>query len=312
MVVVGGYGVALTMVVPRVPDAGESILAGSSRLDHGGKGSNQAVAAARLGARVSLVSSVGDDQYGADAFDLWRSEGVDASGVRRVAGEATMTGVILLEPGGANRIVVAPGALAGLSGDDAIAPYLPGAAICLVSLEVPAGFALSVLRRARAAGVTTVLNPAPAPGAEAMAALLPFADYLTPNTAEAREIAGPGAAAELALRIHLSCGSCVVVTDGENGAFLADEGAVQHVAAPFVAEVADTAGAGDSFNAAFALAVAEGRSPLDACRLGCAAGAYSVTAAAVIPGLPTREQISWPLPVQTGNDQTLNVDGRTR
>jgi ribokinase len=266
--IVGSYGVGLTVELDRVPDPGETVIGRTFRRDHGGKGSNQAVGCARLGAHVDFLTAVGDDEFGQDAATLWADEGVVAQTV--IAAAATMSAPILVEPQGVNRIIVVPGALAELSRAhvDAFAERIAAADVCLVQLEIPVDTALYALEVARRAGVRTILNPAPAP-AEPIA---PEVDYVTPNETEAaavREAKGT-----------------LVLTLGEQGAEIGG----QRVPA-FPATVVDTTGAGDAFAAAFAVALAEGLSDLDAVRWGCAAGAHMVEHPGVVPGLPTRAQL---------------------
>ncbi len=266
--VVGSYGAGLTVELDRVPEEGETVIGRTFRVDHGGKGSNQAVGAARLGASVVLLTALGDDSFGRSARELWRLEGVEAEVVDAPA--ATMTAPILVEPSGLNRIVVVPGALAHLSPAhvDAFADRIAAADVCLVQLEIPIETALYALEVARQAGVRTILNPAPAP-AEPIA---PQVDYLTPNASEAASVRGAR--------------GTLVLTLGEQGAELAGI----RVAA-FPARVVDTTGAGDAFTAAFAVALAEGIPDLDAARWGCAAGAHMVEHAGVVPGLPNRAEL---------------------
>jgi ribokinase len=266
--IVGSYGVGLTVELDRVPDAGETVIGRTFRRDHGGKGSNQAVGCARLGAHVDFLTAVGDDAFGEDAATLWVDEGVVAQAV--IASAATMTAPILVERSGVNRIIVVPGALAELSRAhvDEFADKIAAADVCLVQLEIPVDTALYALEVARRAGVRTILNPAPAP-AEPIA---PEVDYLTPNETEA------GAVREAK--------GTLVLTLGEQGAAIDGE----RVPA-FPATVVDTTGAGDAFAAAFAVALAEGLSDLEAARWGCAAGAHMVEHPGVVPGLPTRAQL---------------------
>ena len=267
--VVGSYGVGLTFGVERAPERGETLIGHLFRTDHGGKGSNQAVGAARLGAEVTLLTAVGEDPFGDRAFELWADEGVDASAVRRVA-EPTMTAPIVVEASGDNRIIVVPGALSTLTPAhvDAFGDSIRAADVLLVQLEIPVETALHALRVAREADVRSVLNPAPAPAA----AIRPEADYLTPNESEAHAVAdAPGT---------------LVLTLGEHGARLGETDVPAFPARPV-----DTTGAGDAFCAAFAVALAEGASDLDAVRWGCAAGAHMVEHEGVVPGLPTRAEL---------------------
>ncbi len=267
--VVGSYGAGLTVGLDRIPERGETIVGDSFRIDHGGKGSNQAIGAARLGAEVSLLTAVGDDEFGAAAIRLWAEEGVQTESVVR-AGLPTMVGAILVEPSGDNRIVIVPGALQALRPEhvDAFTPRIAGADVLLVQLEIPLETALHALEVARAAGVRTILNPAPAPPEP----ITPIAHYVTPNESEAPTVADAEAT--------------MVLTLGEQGARL---GGV-HVPA-FAAHAVDSTGAGDAFSAAFAVALAEGVSELEAVRWGCAAGAHMVEHHGVIPGLPTRAEL---------------------
>jgi ribokinase len=267
--VVGSYGIGLTFGVERAPERGETLIGSLFRTDHGGKGSNQAVGAARLGAEVVLLTAIGEDTFGDGATELWAEEGVDASAVLRSA-LPTMTAAILVEASGDNRIVIVPGALTTLTPAhvDAFAPQIASADVLLVQLEIPVETALHALEVGRAAGVRTVLNPAPAPAAP----ILPAADYLTPNETEAPAVEGAD--------------GTVVVTLGELGARLRGD----QIAA-FPAQPVDTTGAGDAFCAAFAVALAEGAPDAEAVRWGCASGAHMVEHEGVVPGLPTRLQL---------------------
>jgi ribokinase len=273
--VVGSYGVGLTVELDRVPEAGETVVGRSFRIDHGGKGSNQAIGAARLGADVDFLTAIGDDAFGHEAIALWQAEGVNAETVLAPPA-ATMTAPIFVEPSGQNRIVIVPGALAHLTRShvDTFAERIAAADVCIVQLEIPVETALYALDVARRAGVATILNPAPAPSQPISSEV----DYVTPNETEAAAVAGARAK--------------LVLTLGEQGAEL------DGVRVPaFPATVVDTTGAGDAFNAAFAVALAEGRPDLEAVRFGCAAGAHMVEHAGVVPGLPTRreleERLSW-------------------
>jgi len=267
--VVGSYGVGLTVEVDRVPEAGETVIGRTFRTDHGGKGSNQAVGAARLGAEVDFLTAIGDDAFGHEAIALWKAEGVRADAVLATPA-ATMTAPIIVEPSGQNRIVIVRGALDCLSRAhvDAFADRIAGADVCIVQLEIPVDTALYALELARGAGVTTILNPAPAPERP----ISPTVDYVTPNETEAAAVQGAQAV--------------LVLTLGEEGAEI---GGVRVPAFP--AAPVDTTGAGDAFNAAFAVAIAEGLDDLEAVRWGCAAGAHMVEHAGVVPGLPTRAEL---------------------
>ena len=267
--VVGSYGVGLTFGSARAPDRGETVIGTLFRTDDGGKGSNQAVGAARLGAEVSLLTAVGADTFGDRAYELWERESVDASAVIR-SDEPTMTAAILVEASGDNRIVIVPGALSTLTPRhvEGFAPQIESADVLLVQLEIPVESAVRALEIGNAAGVRTVLNPAPAPSEP----IAPRADYIVPNETEA------GAVSDAA--------GTLVVTLGEEGARIGDE-----LVPAFPVRAADTTGAGDAFCAAFAVALAEGAADVDAVRWGCAAGAHMVEHPGVIPGLATRAQL---------------------
>ncbi|WP_420161821.1 ribokinase [Nocardiopsis sp. CNT-189] len=286
--VVGSYGAGLTMRTPRVPGPGETLAGGVFAAGPGGKGSNQAIGAARLGARTSLLTAVGPDPYGEQARELWRTEGVDAGAV--LTGRAsTMVGVIMVEDGGENRIVIAEGALAELAPEHvrAFAGPIAAADLVMACNEIPAEAVSAALATAREHGTPTLLNPAPARDVpESDTALV---DYLTPNLGEARLLtglgpdAGPGELLD-ALRGRFPSAT-TVLTCGPDGAY-ADDGTQRlHVEAVRPPRVADTTGAGDAFNAAFAVGVCAGWDLERSVRYAAAAGAFAVTRHEVLPGL---------------------------
>ena len=290
--VVGSYGVGMTMRLPRVPVAGETLSGGEFASGHGGKGSNQAVAAARLGAEVALLTAVGDDAMGQAARELWAAEGVDATGVITVDGAPTMVGMILVEPDGENRIVIANGALDRLLPEHVagFAPRLAGADVAVVCLEVPAATAASALEAAHAAGTRTLLNPAPA--IPLPAHIWTHVDVVTPNRTEAAVLLGldPDTDVpthELAVALRTLGAGTVVVTLGSQGALVHDHRGSRLVppAAPPGA-VVDTTGAGDAFTGALAVALARGADVDAAVAFAARAGAHAVTIPEVIPALP--------------------------
>ncbi len=291
--VVGGYGVGLTMRLDRAPEAGETVSGGMLSIGPGGKGSNQAIGAARLGASVSLFTALGPDAAAASARALWATEGVNASGVVDKPA-ATMTGFITVDSRGENRIAIAPGALSELvpSDLDGFRSAIASADLLIVSLEIPADVAVLALRFARAAGTATLLNPAPA-------TLLPdhiwhSIDVLTPNRSEAARLTGlaPNESPRiLASALRQRCGGSVVLTLGEEGALIADALGTDLVRVSFPAQAIDTTGAGDAFTAALAVGLAGGLPIRDAVREAVAAGAYAVTMREVVPALATRDQL---------------------
>ncbi|MGC4153324.1 MAG: ribokinase [Propionicimonas sp.] len=291
--VVGSYGVGLTMRVNRMPAGGETLSDGVFSTGHGGKGSNQAVAAARLGAEVSLLTAVGADTFGTVACELWRDEGVKATIL--TTGAATMVGVILVEPSGENRIVIAPGALAELSPADvdAFASEIAAADILVTGFEIPVPVARRALQIARSHGVRTLLNPAPAVPLDAE--LWELVDVLTPNQSEAAVLTGepvatPDACAD-AIRARFA-GVAVLTLGGEGCLLDTPDGTRTRVPAVRPRQVVDTTGAGDAFTGAFAVALARGDELVDAVRYATAAGAHAVATAEVIPSLARPSDIA--------------------
>ncbi|MFJ6216843.1 ribokinase [Streptomyces sp. NPDC092296] len=284
------------MRVPKSPAAGETVSGGVFDPGPGGKGSNQAIGAARLGAEVSLLTAVGDDDFGRSARALWREEGVGAEHVLTTR-SPTMVGFILVEPSGENRIAIAPGALDEL---DAAAVELfhaeiASADVLVVSMEIPEEAVAAALRAGRQAGTRTLLNPAPA--RPLPADLWPLIDVITPNQTEAPVLLGLGSGhglgdEELVQALRERTGGAAVLTRGGEGALVAQATGVTTVPPYPAGTVVDTTGAGDSFTAALAVALAEGRDLDQAVRFAAAAGAHTVTIAGVVPALPTRDQLN--------------------
>lgn len=290
--VAGGYGAGLTMRVIAAPDAGETVSGGVLSIEHGGKASNQAVGAARLGASVALFTAIGDDTHAVSARGLWRSEGVDTHAVIAVS-SATMAGFIIVDESGENRIAIAPGALAELCPDDAevFRPAIKEATILLVSLEIPLRVAVRLLEIAREESTPTILNPAPASAIPD--SVWPSVDIVTPNLSEAAMLVGVSSATsdpeDVAQTLARLSGSTVVLTAGPAGAFVVDSADSYFVDAAVAPRVRDTTGAGDAFNAALAVSLAEGNTLHSSVRFAAGAGALAVTADGVIPALPTRQ-----------------------
>jgi ribokinase len=299
--VVGGYGVGMTMRLDHAPEAGETVADGILSVGPGGKGSNQAIACARLGAEVSLFTAVGADAPGRDALRLWSAEGVGQRAVQKSS--PTMTGFILLDESGENRIAVAPGALAELEPTDleSFEAVILGAEVLLVSLEVPMAVAVRALGLAHDAGVATVLNPAPARPLPAEA--WGMIDYLTPNAGEGhRLLASSDVQADEVTAGALSDrgGGVVVMTRGARPTLVHSPTEVFQVEPPRVDRVRDTTGAGDAFSAAFAVALAEGLELAPAVEFANAAGALSVGVPEVVPSLPLRLDVEEHLRRQRG------------
>ncbi len=296
IVVVGSYATGLTMKVERIPGAGETLLGSGYRVDFGGKGSNQAVGCARLGAHVDFVARIGKDPFGDMALDLYRQEGIDTRFVSRSAEAPTGVGFIIVEAGtGQNSIAIDPGANELLTPTDVSQAdlVLNSASVVLTQLEIPVAAAESALARGRSVGAVTILNPAPVrPLAPSVLSLV---DVLTPNETEARVLAGlsPDAAAEpeVVAEVLLRLGvKHVVMTLGEKGALLISGKHHQHFSAISV-QAADTTGAGDAFNAGLAVALAHGDRMEDAVRFAIITGAMAVTKEGVVPSLPRCDEV---------------------
>ncbi|MEW2571616.1 ribokinase [Streptomyces sp. NPDC047070] len=293
--VVGSYGAGLTMRVPRAPSAGETVSGGTFDPGPGGKGSNQAVAAARLGAEVALLTAVGDDDFGRAARELWRAEGVGAEHVVTSLAP-TMVGFILVEPSGENRIAIAPGALDELDAAavERFRAEIAAADILVVSMEIPEEAVAAALRTGRETGTRTLLNPAPArPLPEEC---WPLIDVITPNQTEAPVLLGLGEDhglddEDLVRALRERTGGIAVLTRGGQGALVAEESGVTSVPPHPPTAVVDTTGAGDSFTAALAVALAEGLPAARAAAFAAVAGSHTVSVAGVIPALPTRDQL---------------------
>jgi ribokinase len=312
VIVVGSVNVDLVVQAARLPGPGETVTGGTFERHHGGKGGNQAVAAARLGRPTLFVAAVGDDPFADEARAVLAAEHIDISRLMEIPGAATGVAVILVDARGENLIGVASGANADLEPSmvaEAIGRLGPlDGDVVLACNEIPEATVREALRVGRAAGATTVLNPAPAAGLDA--GTLALADVMTPNRSElatlAATVLGPEAADDaaadpvavagrllLALPIPQGASSSsIVVTLGSQGARLVqrDEGSpggwsVVDVPAPVVA-VIDSTGAGDAFNGALAVSLAERRSLEEACRRAVAAGALATTRAGAREGMP--------------------------
>lgn len=299
VVVVGSYNVGFWVVGPTLPAPGQTVLGHTFGTGPGGKGSNQAIGLRRLGADVTFVVKLGTDRFADDARELFGREGLLGEGVLG-ADTHTGAGLVLVDDEGANMIAVAPGANVHLSPADldAIPGLFEGASHLLCQLECPAELFAAAAARARAEGVTTVLNPAPAvPLDDETLALV---DLLTPNETELAVLVGrpvdDDADIEAAARHLIDRGvERVVVTLGERGALLVGQEGTSSFAARSVRAV-DTTGAGDAFNAGLVAGLAEGMPLEGAIELGLRAGAFCVTRLGVVDGLPTMEQLREEVP----------------
>jgi ribokinase len=280
----------------RPPKMGETILGNSFALGPGGKGSNQAVAAARAGGDVHFISKLGKDVFADMAFGIWKDAGVIPA-VAQPEGASTGAAYIFVEEAtGNNAIIICPGAAATISEADvaAEAALIGSADVFITQLEQPIDAAFRALEIARAGGATTILNPAPA--AALPDSIYPLCDYVTPNETEAEALTGVAvtdlASAKIAARVFLDRGvGTVVVTLGENGALLCSGTGAIHVPALSAGPVIETTGAGDAFNGGFAVALSEGFDPVEAVRFGAATAGISVTRAGTAASMPMRAEI---------------------
>jgi ribokinase len=281
------------MIVPaeRLPLPGETVLGGDLSTAAGGKGANQAVAAARLGAQVTFVARVGQDMFGQQALDNFRREGLDVRYV--IADPSAPSGValIVVGPGGKNIIAVAPGANGRLTPADVAAaqPALAQARVMLLQLEIPLQTVLAAAQAGRAAGLTVVLNPAPAQPLPDE--LLAAVDLLTPNESEAASLTGaPTPEAAAAALLQRGVGG-VIVTLGEAGALVAVGAAAPLRVPGFALPAVDTTAAGDAFNGGLATALARGEGIAAAVRYAHAVAALSVTRLGAQPSLPSAGEV---------------------
>ncbi|MFJ2261969.1 ribokinase [Streptomyces sp. NPDC087844] len=292
LLVVGSANADLVIGVERRPGAGETVLGSDLALHPGGKGANQAVAAARLGARTALLARVGDDAHGRLLLDSQRAAGVDTSGVL-VGGAPTGVALITVDPSGDNSIVVSPGANGRLTPDDirGASALLSTSRVVSTQLEIPLETVEEVVRALRP-GARFVLNPSPP--RELPAAVLAACDPLIVNEHEARVVLGAdaGSTPEEWAGALLALGPrSVVVTLGEEGALVADASGPVRVPAVKVNAV-DTTGAGDSFTAALAWRLGAGESLADSAAYAARVGAVAVTRQGAQASFPTAEEVA--------------------
>ncbi len=296
VVILGVFVADTAYRADRQPKMGETILGRGFALGPGGKGSNQAVAAARAGAETHIITRLARDPFGDMALATWKTAGVIPA-VRMVEDGYTGAAYIFLEHAtGNNAIIVCP----GVAGDISIADIeeradlIVGASVFVTQLEQPIPAAQRALEIARAGGVTTVLNPAPA--AELPAGLLGLCSYVTPNESEAEALTGlpvttPQEAALAAAALVAKGAGAAVITLGAQGALFHDGHQTLHVPVFDAGPVKETTGAGDAFTGGFAAALARGLDPVAAVRYGTATASISVTRAGTAPAMPERSEI---------------------
>ena len=280
----------------RPPRMGETIMGNSFALGPGGKGSNQAVAAARAGGDVHFISKLGRDAFADLAFSIWNDAGVSPAVTQHDDSYTGAAYIFIEEASGNNAIIICPGVAGTISAADVEArkDLIEGASVFITQLEQPMDAAHRALEIARAGGARTILNPAPA--AEVSREMLALCDIVTPNESEAEGITGVAVTsvddARVAAQAFLDMGvGAAVITLGENGAFYMDHETSVHVPPFNAGPVVETTGAGDAFNGGFAVALSEGLAPVDAVRFGCATAAISVTRPGTAPSMPSRAEI---------------------
>lgn len=294
--ILGIFVADLAFRAGRQPVMGETIMGSGFKMGPGGKGSNQAVAAARAGARVSFLSRLGQDAFGEIALTTWKAEGITPR-VALSPDEPTGAAYIFVsDETGENAIIVVPGAAGGISAKDVERERdaITNARVFVTQLEQPMDAASRGLEIARAAGVVTVFNPAPA--APLPESIYGLCDYVIPNETEAEALTGLSVAsideARRAGDSLLAKGAgTALITLGARGALFHNRQHSVMIDAYDAGKVIETAGAGDSFVGAFAAALAEGVEPVEAARFGCAAAAISVTRPGTAPAMPKRTEI---------------------
>ena len=289
VVVLGSLNVDLVVAAPRLPAPGETVLGGQFAVHQGGKGANQAVAAARAGSAVTMIGAVGSDDHGEHALAAMASEGVDVERVRRTSDEPTGVALIVVGPRGENQIAVAPGANGTIALDADDRRLIAEADVLITNHEVSAAAVLDALHAAKEGGTVAILNPAPA---RALAAeVLALGPILTPNEHELIVAIGNDDTDEALDELTARHAGPVIVTQGPAGALLAEGSRRERFAGHPATEVVDSTGAGDTFCGVLATWLAEGATLADAIRAANAAASLSVAAAGARAGMPGREAI---------------------
>ena len=295
IVVIGSANADLVATSRHIPAPGETVLGDSFRIVAGGKGANQAVAAARLGGRVAFVGRVGDDAFGRTLAQGLQDAHVDCTHLQSTSGVETGVALIVISNAGENAICVVAGANRHLTPADidAAEETIAAARVCLLQLEIPLETALHTIALARRLGVETILDPAPAPAA-APAGLF-HVDILSPNQSEAVQLLGadyaPGDPSDVAQALRQRGGRTIVLKRGADGAYLSS-GSIKTSVPGFRVDAVDTTAAGDAFTAALGVARVEGMSLESAVRFANAAGALACTKLGAQPALPARAQVT--------------------
>lgn len=312
IVVVGSLNMDLVARAPRIPVVGETIIGDNYFAEPGGKGANQAYAAARLGGNVVMIGCVGMDEFGKRMRDNLSSTGCDVSSISAEAGNSGVA-LIFVSSGGQNSIVVVSGANASLRPEHVQQneQHLNNSKVLLLQLESPMLSVIAAAKAARKAGATVILDPAPAPPHALPAELLQNIDILTPNETEGTALAGlppgrldPERAARVGNSLRTSGIPIVIMKLGEQGCMLMSNEESFLLPAPNVNAI-DTTAAGDVFNGALAVALSEGRSLYSACQFANNAAALSVTRPGAQIAVPSRSEVNLFQPEQLANDPTL-------
>ncbi len=294
--ILGIYAADLMFMAARQPEMGETLIGSKFALGPGGKGSNQAVAAARAGAKVTFISRVGKDTFGDTALAMYKKEGI-ATHIPQDENHSTGAAYIYVQEGtGANAIIVVPGAAGqvGLADVHAARDAITNSAVFMVQLETPVAAAFASLKLAKENGVTTIFNPAPAATLED--GIYALCDYCTPNESEASLLTGIAvtdvASARQAAAVLLAKGvGTALITLGGQGSLLHGQGKSVHIPIFNAGKVVDTTGAGDAFNGGFAAALARGATAEDAARFGSATAGLSVTRMGTAPSMPYLHEV---------------------
>ncbi len=296
VVVVGSSNTDMVVKSDRIPAVGETVVGGHFVMAPGGKGANQAVAAARLGAQVTFVAKVGEDMFGDEAIAGYRREGISTEYILRDPENPTGVALILVDGGGENLISVASGANHALSPADieCAADAIRTAEILVVQLEVPLATVARAVQIASEAGVPVILDPAPAPAGPLPDELLKHATYLKPNESEAERLTGVPvidrkSAQRAADRLLAAGAKHVIVTMGSRGALVVRQPGDGELIPPKTVTSVDSTAAGDAFTGALAVALARGDELLAAAQFAGLVGAISTTQLGAQPSLPTME-----------------------
>ena len=277
----------------RMPRVGETILGRSFALGPGGKGSNQAVAAGKLGADVSIITRLGRDDFGKMALQTWKNANVKSNVILDPEGHTGAAFIFIDNQTGDNAIIISPGTADQISLIDIQKnkDLISGSDVFMTQLEQPIDVALAGLKLAKQHGKITILNPAPA--AQLQPDIFALCDYITPNETEAEALTGVKVEtegdAERAAEVFVDLGvKTPIVTMGEKGAYLHEFGIVPALS---VGPISETTGAGDAFNGGLATALSEGKTSIDAVRFGCVAASISVTRAGTAASMPSRKEV---------------------